>query len=541
MQDDDETKLLLTRKHVKKILKKLNTIEFYKFSVNEEDTVSINKENIPINILRIVAILILSTDGFYKNDELSLSRISKFSLNSIVSNFDIILEQISLKVIDKLEIDPLRFKFSNIQDISKKISKNLHDKIMTCIDSKPEKDIFSDLFSFLFEESETCGKFETLLRDSLIEIGLKKGDSIGEEYFITEKIKEDRYICYKNVGTSKRLFFCKLIDPLEYFPELKELKTNDPTKVYKKLMKLIDVSSVLKREKFESKNIQITNRLEFNRISYCIIPINAIGYSSKCEKIYEIRRYCQYTVETYISDNNKYFIKEFRDFLKTIHSQGVIIGNLCPSKILYEPAGKLNKFFIYDISKMGVVLHKKNKALNNGYDSLSLLKNKKKLTTFYDDAESFMYICNYILTRIKLKYETKEDEIVSKNSRNLDNVMDSVKNTIVKLRELEQNDEYVSDVSNLEKLDNIILYGELCYNETDNNIFKAIRKFIKTISSKTVENIKLTPLQEALYKTQFDILSMNEDYSDLDSSELSQLALKETFKIIYGCDYCEDN
>lgn len=539
MSDNDKTELFLNTKSVKRIVKQLDEIESYGFKTDDGEEILIQSSNISKNVLRMIAILILSSNGFYKDEELSLKRVGKKGLNSLVDNFDIVFEQLCLKVIQKLEIEEEKFVYSNLEKIASVFKTNLKSKILSFVDGPAEKDIFGDLFSFIFDKSENCGKLEEVIRSSLVEVGLKKDDSIGDDYFIMDKINDNCFTCYKYVGNSKRIYFCKLIDYMEYFPELKDL---DPEKVYKKLMKLIDVSTKKRREEFMNRSVQIMKRREFTSISDCVIPIESVGYSSKCEKVYEIRRYSQYTLETYHPKDNRVFIKEFIEFITAVHSQGIVIGNISPSKILYEPGKDSNRFMIYDLSNSGVVFDTAY-ATKSGYDSLSLRKKKSKNLTFYDDAESFIYTCNYIITRNVLKFEGKDDELEMKKSTNLEEFLEISKTAIVKLRELEQNDENVSEAR--EKTDelksiethNFVLYGKSCYESGENNIGKVLKKFRKGIPDKTREELVLTPLQEALYKSQFEKLSTKEEYSEFSSSKLSELALKEAFKMIYGCEY----
>lgn len=525
-EDIDRTRYINT-KQIEKLTTKLNKIENFSFKDEEGVKHSISQSNISTNTKRLLSILILcSGDSFIKDGKLNKEKLSSKGLNSLLKNFSFVFFQLTFYVIDRLDINEEELMFDKLETQSILFRNMLAKRIKLLTIESITKDIFSDLFNFIFEESENCGKFEEII-NSCIKKELYEGVTIGDGYTLIEQLDNKTWKAKKY----KKYYAIKFIPLREFFSEYSEL---DDDKFSKRMQKDTDISTSAKKQKLIERSIQYTKRIDYAAIRNITLDLLNVSFCSRNTSIYEVTRFIPNNLDNFKQKNKRKMISALIEFIKNIHEQGIIVGNLSMKKILVEENNNEYNFYLYDLSKMHHSLEPGCYCGTN-YDSLSLVSKKgnKDKSNFYDDSESLLYIFNDIVSGTRLSFENRKDEKEQKKS--LDKVLDITRIAIEKLRVLEQNDEIAN--GNIEE--DLEVYGRNCYEKKKNgeNILKIFTSFKKKVSKFTMENIEGTKIQKELYELCFNQISSNEDNEGFSSEKISLLALEKTFNLLYGCEY----
>lgn len=512
-------------KKINKIVKKLSDIKRFKFVLGDENFV-IPQQNTCLGLRRFIAIAIYDNDLFMEDENMNKDKIKNDSINYLFQNFEKILLKVSEMFISKYyEGEEFFLDEKKFSDIYPKLFSSVMSKIKKMCTATTD-DLFPEAFGYIFSDGEIPTNFLSIINNCK-RSEIREGDRFGI-YTLTKKLGENSW----EAKSGRTKFFLKFYNIKDYFSELIG-EQEDEEKINKILKKVIKSP-----EKIQEHSKEKERRTEFSSISKYITDFVTAEHSSYYEKIYEVFRYIPSNISNIPKDDFSIFLYCFIEFVIKIHKQGIVIGNISPEKILVKVTDdeeEKYEFMIYDLKNTRHVFEKGTYS-GTGYDSFFLCEKSRRKLYFYDDIESCFYIFNYLITGRKLSFDSTEEERNSKDS--LEFLEPTISKAIRELRILRMED---SDKDSEDLVEDPEGYGKICYSKKKraNNIGRLLFNFRKNIKVRMMEEFFGTKMQKELFEQIFSSISIDPEYSNYTDDMINLMALEQTFKLLYGCEYVQ--
>lgn len=503
----------------------------------------------------------LFTDDFNNDNKEEIDENIKYKLaKSTFENSIDILRDISYHIFEKYLND---IEENNLDEFNKiNISESFESIRNELIELNPNKQIelyfykllsdsktrfpFTDLFDkYVFGTNKNELNFDKMIIDKMIyesnEIDvqqLKPKMTIANKYQLIELISgKDGPIEIDNSQVWRASFrrgstiipvAVKFIS-MDYFdsPEMqKALGINkkgefDPTKFNDK-----KVNEILRNE-----NKDYQNRIFLSDYKY-MSAYKEVGYSILSSSCYLIQDYysegnlqqCLTKLISRIETINELFLM-MMDFNK----RGYTFNNLNPFHVVMKYEKNVEVFGLIDFTRVLPIADSTDNYQKHGFASLNNMEGGALYP--YDDIESLLYLCDFIISGQIHKFKNPDEEYENKISLEL--YSKGIAKLIRKIREMRQNDNYVSQGKPYKTTE----VGEIVEN-IYNEFFEYVEEWESKLKDiKTIPNAVNTDASEEVLKLILTDMASYEPFEDLNNTLMNELAIKILNTILYDSKY----
>lgn len=295
----------------------------------------------------------------------------------------------------------------------------------------------------------------------------------------------------------------------------------DPTKFNDK-----KVNEILRRE-----NRDYQNRIFLSDYKY-MSTYKEVGFSMLSSSCYLIQDYysegnlqqCLTKLISRIETINELFLM-MMDFNK----RGYTFNNLNPFHVVMKYEKNVEVFGLIDFTRVLPIAESTDNFQKHGFASLNNMEGGALYP--YDDIESLLYLCDFIISGQIHKFENPDEEYENKTSLEL--YSKGIAKLIRKIREMRQNDNYVSQGKPYKTTE----VGEIVENIYD-EFFQYVEEWESKLKDiKTIPDAVNTDASEEVLKLILTDMAGYEPFEDLNNTRMNELAIKILNTILYDSKY----
>lgn len=362
------------------------------------------------------------------------------------------------------------------------------------------------------------------------------GLSIGERFDLISPLSQTKTQIWKARDTVMKVNRALKFYPIEMFADADEMKAALKSGNVKKI-----------RDAAASLNADFQNRNLLKMLGESTSGYLMLDYSMITRSIYMVMECYDGSLDKINVKSLGETIMSLLELLMKLHTSGFCFNNITPSHIVRKSSDSEDKdskdrvrerhnesesevFHLIDFKRVSPFLGNVIDYSTSGYTSLGLLSGNRALP--YDDVESLLYIAEFLIGGQPLDFPS---EIVERElKKTLEPFNDRIRNAIVRVRNLRQQDEYAvtgEHHPDTEEYIKLLYYGEGGFGA----IFEEMFDGFEEVSNLA---IVLHPSEEALaMRIKVDMASSHLFEALKTGHQVDEMALKIMNHIKFGVEY----